>query len=168
MFRDPYCPYLSIQTQDEGRLDSEAQRTLDSFRQTYGRPVLTRKHVLLAGRLTTQTRRDLARLQSSAPLHTPRQAFLAVYDSPGLQTTDDRQYFCDACAARMPAREQDWRMHIAGVSHQCQMLSLARTGELGHMPSGSLRFCSTTANSGLTMHSTQQALLMQVTVLPHM
>lgn len=159
----------SIQTQDEGVLDWEAQQTLDSFRQIYGNntPQL-QKRVLLAGRLTTQTRQDLARLQSSATLHTPRQAFLAVYDSPGLQTTDDRQYFCDACAARVPAREQDWRMHIAGVSHQCQMLSLARTGELGHMPSGSLRFCSSTANSGLTMHSTQQALLMQVTVLPHM
>ena len=127
---------LSVQTQDVGGLDSEAQQTLDSFRQIHGQPVLP-KRVSLAGRVNTQIRHDLARLQSSAPTHTPRQAFLAVYDSPSLQKMDDRQHFCDACAVHMPARQQDWRTHVAGVSHQCQMLSLERTGELGHMPSGS-------------------------------
>ena len=36
----------------------------------------------------------------------------------------------------MPAREQDWQMHAAGLAHQCQMLSLRKTGELGHLPAG--------------------------------
>ena len=116
----------------------QAQQTLDSFRDNVCDPVLP----TLAGKTTTKLRQDLARLQGSLSPCTTSQTFLAVYDSPSTQTTHNRrQFFCEACAVHVPAREQDWQMHISGTIHQCQVLSLMQTGELGHLPSGSFKFC---------------------------
>ena len=61
---------------------------------------------------------------------------VAIYNAPSKEKATAVKYFCEACAAYMPAREQDWQMHSRGLSHQCQLLSLCGTGELGHVPQG--------------------------------
>ena len=56
----------------------------------------------------------------------------AQYNRPS-KGSNAKQYFCEACTCYTAAREQDWRMHIAGIKHQRQLVSLQHTGQFGNL-----------------------------------
>ncbi len=117
-------------------LNEQDQLALDSFRSIHGQPILPR-HPELAGRKQNATfHQDFAHLQKKLGPRLQRDAVLAVYNNPSSERSTEKQHFCEACTVYIPAHEQDWRAHISGVRHQCQLLSLCSEGELGHMPQG--------------------------------
>ena len=116
-------------------LTGQDQQALDNF-QAYHIHPLRPHYATLPSRSNIRLREDVARLQSRlAPrdLHDP---FLAVYNKPSIEKSTETHHFCEACTVPMPARDQDWQMHLEGARHQCQILSLREKGELGHTPQG--------------------------------
>ncbi|KAL3153544.1 hypothetical protein ABBQ38_011872 [Trebouxia sp. C0009 RCD-2024] len=58
-------------------------------------------------------------------------ALLTGYNTPTFKT-DSKRYFCEACSCSVPARDGDWDVHVSGVKHQRQLVSLLHTGQLGN------------------------------------
>lgn len=58
-------------------------------------------------------------------------ALLTRYNTPTCKTNSKR-HFCEACSCSVPAREGDWDVHLSGVKHQRQLVSLLHTGQLGN------------------------------------
>ena len=81
-------------------------------------------------------RQGVARQQSRLAARLVIDPLVAIYNVPSKEKSTTSEYFCEACSACIPAREQDWQIHSTGIDHQCQILSLCGTGELGHMPLG--------------------------------
>lgn len=79
-------------------------------------------------RPSIQLRQRVAPQQSTFASRLLTNPLVAAYNSPSRTHSNDRNYFCEACAVCMPAREQDWQIHSTGISHQCQMLSLCESG----------------------------------------
>ena len=117
-------------------LNEQDQQALENF-PWIGQPVHPRRVTLPnLGEPSPKLREDVARLRSR---WTPRELnspLFAVYNKPSTEKSTETQFFCEACTVSMPAGDQDWQMHIEGVSHLCQLLSLCGTGELGHIPRG--------------------------------
>ena len=58
-------------------------------------------------------------------------ALLARYKSP-TSRNGSKQFFCEACSCSVPARDNDWQVHIMGIKHQRQLVSLLHTGQFGN------------------------------------
>lgn len=58
-------------------------------------------------------------------------ALLTRYNSP-THKSDSKRYFCEACSCSVSARDNDWDIHVSGVKHQRQLVSLLHTGQLGN------------------------------------
>ena len=56
---------------------------------------------------------------------------LTGYNAPTFKT-DSKRYFCEACSCSVPARDGDWDVHVSGIRHQRQLVSLLHTGQLGN------------------------------------
>ena len=139
---------------NSGFLDKYAQEVLDSAVGNDSRRLRPRQYggqtldvskiftgqngwqVNTARRPSVKLRQRVARLQNLLAARLLVDPLVAVFNTPSSAYSDDRNYFCEACAVCMPAREQEWQTHTTGLTHQCQMLSLSETGELGHMPAG--------------------------------
>lgn len=96
---------------------------------------LPRRHPQLAGMPNT-VRQGVARQQSRLAARLVSDPLVAIYNVPSKDNSTASHYFCEACVAYLPAREQDWQIHLSGIDHQSQILSLCGTGELGHTPLG--------------------------------
>ena len=116
-------------------LNGQDQQALDSFRGIHGRPVRPR-HVTLPGRPNTKLREDVARLRNRLAPGDLDDPFLALFNKPSNEKSTETHYFCEACTVPIPARDQDWLMHLEGVSHQCQILSLCEKGKHGCITRG--------------------------------
>lgn len=114
-----------------------------------------------ARRPSVKLRQRVARLQSLLAARLLVDPLVAVFNTPSSAYSDDRNYFCEACAVCMPAREQEWQTHTTGLSHQCQMLSLSETGELGHMPAGEADIKHASALFNESMLTITSSLLLQ-------
>ena len=113
-------------------LNGQDQQALENF-PWIGQPVHPRR-VSVFGEPSPILRHDVACLQKRLAPRDPNDPFLAVFNKPSTEKSTETQFFCEACTVPMPARDQDWQMHLEGVSHQCQILSLCEKGELGHLP----------------------------------
>ena len=113
-------------------LDDHEQEMVTTFRGTGGRPVLPRHAPNSLTRPTAKLKEFVSCQYDPAMLNDP---FVALYNEPSRDKSDERKYFCEACTVRMPAREQDWQMHTSGLVHKAQIISLSQTSELGHLPS---------------------------------
>ena len=120
-------------------LDDLAQHEIEvhSFRGRLGQP--RRAHTMVAGFPETELRQSIARLQTNLASRLGSDPLVAIYISPSKEKSTDGRFFCEACTVGVPAQEQDWQRHSAGVTHQSQILSLCDRGELAHMPEGGLR-----------------------------
>ena len=58
-------------------------------------------------------------------------ALLARYSRPS-NRPNSKQYFCEACECSVAAREHDWFVHVSGIKHKRQLLSLLHTGQRGN------------------------------------
>ena len=58
-------------------------------------------------------------------------ALLTRYNTPS-RKPDSKRYFCEACSCSVSARGNDWDIHVSGVKHQRQLVSLLHTGQLGN------------------------------------
>lgn len=85
------------------------------------------KHKQRTDRMPTHapTARSSSAQQAPVPV-------VAQYNRPS-KGSNSKQYFCEACKCYTAAREQDWQMHIVGIKHQRQMVSLQHTGQLGNL-----------------------------------
>ena len=129
-------------------LDDVAQNEIELhiYRGGHGRLGQPRyAHSGLAGRPDTKLGESVARLQSNLASRLGSDPLVAIYNSPSKEKSTDRRFFCEACTIGVPAREQDWQMHSAGLTHQCQILSLCERGELGHMPAGESKALANTS-----------------------
>lgn len=141
------APGLEVQSAVEfAGLDEQSQAVLDSFR-GFGRGPVLPRNPEPAGRPNTKLRQAVARQQSRLASGLVSNPLVAMYNAPSKEKSTVKQFFCEACAAYMPAREQDWQMHSSGLGHQSQLLSLCGTGELGHVPTGEPE-----ANAGACQH----------------
>lgn len=63
----------------------------------------------------------------------PKEAktLLTRYNTP-TRKPDSKRYFCEACSCSVSARGNDWDIHVSGVKHQRQLVSLLHTGQLGN------------------------------------
>ena len=114
-------------------LNGQDQQALDNF-PFIGQPVHSFR-VTPPGE-PSPTREDVACLKKQLAPCDPDDPFLAVFNKPSTEKSTETHHFCEACTVTMPARDEDWQMHLEGVSHQCQILSLCEKGELGHIPRG--------------------------------
>ena len=67
---------------------------------------------------------------------------LEKYRHPTCLAPQSSQYFCEACAAYMPADDAEWRRHATSEAHLLQLDSLQTYGVLGHMPDEGFAKCS--------------------------
>lgn len=142
-------PEVQSEVDFEG-LDDVAQNEIElhSYRGGRGRLGQPRyANAGLAGRPDTKLRQSVARLQRNLASRLGSDPLVAIYNSPSKEKSTDRRFFCEACTIGVPAREQDWQMHSAGLTHQCQILSLCDSGELGHMPAGESKALANTSRS---------------------
>lgn len=58
-------------------------------------------------------------------------ALLTRYNTP-THKSESKRYFCKACSCSVSARTNDWDIHVSGVKHQRQLVSLLHTGQLGN------------------------------------
>ena len=114
-------------------LNGQDRQALDNF-PFIGQPVHSLR-VTLPGE-PSPTREDVARLQNQLAPRDLNDPFLAVFNKPSTKKSTETHHFCEACTVPLPARGQDWQMHLEGVRHQRQILSLCEQGELGHIPQG--------------------------------
>ena len=128
-------------------LNEQDQLALDSFRSIHGRPTVPRRPNLAGRKQTPKFLEDFAHLQKRLRPRLQSDAALAIHNHTSSEKRTERQHFCEACTVYLPAHEQDWRAHIKGVSHQCQLLSLCSEGELGHMPQGKSKVKTNHASS---------------------
>lgn len=119
--------------QNGSLLNKEEQQLVEAFRGIGGGPmhVLPRKNPEVINRPTVLLREVVAEYYHSSVLNKP---LVAAFNCPTPDKLDSRKYFCEACTIPVPAREQDWQTHAAGVVHKWQMLSLCMLGELSHQP----------------------------------
>ena len=59
------------------------------------------------------------------------QALLARHNTPSSRS-NSKLYHCEACDCPVGAHERDWAVHISGVKHKRQLVSLLHTGQLGN------------------------------------
>lgn len=107
-----------------GFLDKHAQEALDSALGNDSRRLRPRQYagqtldvtkvfsgqncwdVNTARRPSTKLRHRVARLQSLLASRLLVDPLVAIFNTPSRTHCDDRNYFCEACAVCMPAREQ--------------------------------------------------------------
>ena len=59
------------------------------------------------------------------------QALLARHNKP-TSRSNSKLYHCEACDCPVGPHERDWAVHISGVKHKRQLVSLLHTGQLGN------------------------------------
>lgn len=87
---------------------------------------------------TLKLRQLVAKSYKPAILADP---LVASFNVPRPDKSGRHSYFCEACVTQVPAYEEDWAMHIAGVLHKWQLMSLHHTGELLHRLADTVCFC---------------------------
>jgi hypothetical protein len=59
------------------------------------------------------------------------QALLARHNIP-TSRSNSKLYHCEACDCPVAPHERDWAVHISGIKHKRQLVSLLHTGQLGN------------------------------------
>lgn len=108
---------------------TDEHQLVSDFRGTGEAPVqFTSKYAILRSP-SFKFRQLVAKSYKPAILADP---FVASFHVPSPDKSGRHSYFCEACAMQIPACQEDWAMHIAGVLHKWHLLSLHDTRELLH------------------------------------
>ena len=75
-------------------------------------------------------RRNDANIPANPEDEQSRKAVLDKYSRPNKKAP--KQWFCEACSCTTAAREKDWDVHIKGIKHKRQLVSMMHTGQLGN------------------------------------
>ncbi len=84
-----------------------------------------------AGKPAHKRNRALLAQDQDAEPSDDNKVLLARHNRPS-KKSNSKQYFCEACNCSVAARERDWGIHVSGIKHQRQIVSLLHTGQLGH------------------------------------